>query len=419
MRKPRHENEEHLEETVRIGVSDDYIVLHRDVAPTDLDPTRTMGYAVEKAVGDFATAAGVKDFYFEPASEPDGKKEELHDGAILTWDTCAVIECKAREQATDNTEREFRWLTKKVNEAVKQVTRNIRRLSIGGPYPMQNGSGREITPDLNGLNKLGIVVIEHPSLPRGFTPDFSLARGIPCVVITRQEWEAIFGHLQSTHATVRYLARVAGDPIEVGTEVTRFLELALKDEIAIGGEHSAPIIPLKPTDKANGLFRSILDDISASPIGRGPDATEEVRIHLLAALDTVHVQHQQVLSSQLLHTMDEVFHSQGKVGELLQTYHLYAPEDPSLPMIVVSVASHMEEMVRGHLRFRSLLFLAEQGSQRDYPKSVAGFVLTPSRQGREFDVSAHFEEQMEPLDDEMIRNIMEYFAAGSKDQATA
>jgi hypothetical protein len=75
---------------------------------------------------------------------------------------------------------------------------------------LENLRGRQITVDGELLQWVAVVVVDHPSPPRRYTPELSNSK-LPVVVLLRRDWELLFEHLPSTHAVVGYIERVVAE----------------------------------------------------------------------------------------------------------------------------------------------------------------------------------------------------------------
>jgi hypothetical protein len=116
---------------------------------------------------------------------------------------------------------------------------------------LTNLRGRTVVFDGNNHRWLIVAVIDHANPPEGLQPPLSGAH--PAVVLLRRDWEFLFDQLKSTHAVGQYCERVAGEPLELGTEPLRYYELAQADaetEPQVldgpGPTISAPLLPLAP-----------------------------------------------------------------------------------------------------------------------------------------------------------------------------
>ncbi len=143
-------------------------------------------------------------------------------------------------------------------------------------------------------------------------PSSSSDPNLSYVILLRRDWEFLFAQLKSTYAVAQYLTRVAGTECQLGYEPLRYYALAEDDHNAepqaldpalLGGgvPISAPLLPRAPAadDDVNAfmLYRSILEDIAASPNLNGDEAG---RLRILAELDRLPVSHRSAIGRHLL-----------------------------------------------------------------------------------------------------------------------
>ena len=276
----------------------------------------SQGYAAEVATHDAAAVWGMPDFVFRPKTETTGRKRrELGDGFIVVGDLGLVLQVKSRslEAMSDDRTREHAWVQKKAAKALRQAQGTIRRLSANGTVELENLRGRSVPVDPTAHTWMSVVVIDHPRPPNASLPDLNGDEN--AIVLLRQDWEFLFDQLKSTHAVAGYLRRVAGEAIDLGTEPSRYYELALADAhaepdplppelIGPGQIVSTPLLPLEPAgtnDLAeHQLIRSVYEDFAVT---RLTSSTESDRLHTLAQLDRIPVGDRVNIGQFLLHAM--------------------------------------------------------------------------------------------------------------------
>jgi hypothetical protein len=128
------------------------------------------------------------------------------------------------------------------------------------------------------------------------------------------------GWLKSTYAVSRYLERVAGGSVELGTEIMRYFELAQADEATPPGpldptlrgqgwqQISSPLLPMRAAATDDDaprhlLVRMIFEDIA---LGGSLQGVETERLRFLAALDRLPVGHRGHLGEFILDGMEAV-----------------------------------------------------------------------------------------------------------------
>lgn len=277
-------------------------MMRRVPAASPLPGEASQGHAAEVATHDAAAVWGMPDFVFRPKTETEGRKRrELGDGFVLVGDLGLVLQVKSRslEAVTDNPAREQSWVQKKAAEALRQAQGTIRRIAANDTVELENLRGRSVPIDPASYSWISVVVVDHPRPPTEIVPDLNGDEN--AIVLLRQDWEFLFDQLKSTHAVARYVRRVAGEAIDLGTEPSRYYELALADaeaepeqlppELVGPGEiTSTPLLPLAPagTDDLaeHQLIRAIYEDFAITTL---KTSTEPDRLRTLAELDRVPV----------------------------------------------------------------------------------------------------------------------------------
>jgi hypothetical protein len=281
------------------------------------------GPAAETATHAAAAVWGLPDFVFLPITENVGSKtREIGDGIVLVANHGLVLQVKARNAASDDAEKEARWLIKQAGEAIGQGNGTIRRLRAGATT-LTNLRGREVTIDGDDYEWTTVVVLDHDDPPPDVTPDLLNAKH-PAVVLLRRDWQFLFDQLKSTHAVLAYLRRVADKPLELGAEPARFYRLAATD-------HSTepepvdprllntatttvpmPTLPFEPAASddldAHALIRMLLEDIAEVPLVADDDAApgESQRLMMLGELDRLPVRSRARIGRYVLDAMDTV-----------------------------------------------------------------------------------------------------------------
>lgn len=297
------------------------------------------GAAAEEATHTAAAEFGLPDFVYRAELRKLGSgTREPGDGLVIVGDLGVAIQVKSRVELTTDPEKERRWLTGVIDKAVKQGAGTIRQLKLK-PTTLTNRRDRTFEIDGNDQTWIVCVIIDHPDPPSGVMPALDAAKS-PTAVILRRDWEFLFEHLNSMHAVARYLKRVAGDPVELGTEPARYYELAKADLVAAPSEIdvallgpdgqpiSTPLLPLEPAglDDAAGhrMVRIIQEDIALSPVSA--EGTEYDRLAILADIDRFPVAARAELGRLLLQSLDDV--DAVPTGETVWRYRRLAGELP-------------------------------------------------------------------------------------------
>jgi hypothetical protein len=293
-------------------------MIRRVPAASPLPGEASQGYAAEVATHDAAAVWGMPDFVFRPKTETAGRgNRELGDGFLIVGDVGVVLQVKSRslEAVTDEPDRERGWIEKKSSDALRQARGTIRRMTAGGVTELKNLRGRSVPIDPAAHTWISVAVIDHPQPPDEIRPD--LGGDEHAVVLLRQDWEFLFDQLKSTHAVAQYLRRVSGEAIDLGSESSRYYQLALDDAnaqpevlpaelIGPGRTVSVPVLPLAPAagdDFAeHQLIRAIYEEFALAPL---TSSAETDRLRTLAELDRVAVGERANVGQFLMTAMKE------------------------------------------------------------------------------------------------------------------
>ena len=369
------------------------IAARRIPSATPLPTSMGQGYAAEAATRDAATLWGLPDFVYEAGEQRVGPgTRELGDGILIIGELGIVLQVKSRAALSSDPEKERRWLGKNITQALAQGAGTIRQLERQ-PAALTNLRGRTIDVDGNDHRWLIVVVIDHPDPPAGLQPP--LAEAHPAVVLLRRDWEFLFDQLKSTHAVGQYCERVAGEPLELGTEPLRYYDLASADaetepEVldGPGPTISAPLLPLAPAGsddlEAHYMVREVLEAI-ASP--RSLVANETDRLRVLAELDRLPVGHRANIGRFLLASMEEVL--PGPTGQIVwRMRSLRGPAGQAHLGFAVSSRSHSEELqdlFGWWVQLRHNDALTTRGDLEDL--TTVGVLLTPRDEGEKWDTT--------------------------------
>lgn len=403
-------------------------VIVRDVPDASLLPTDVeRGPAAEESTRVSAAWWGMPDFVFLPEQQRQGAGvRERGDGLVVADGIAAVIQVKARSAEPGTPEREKNWLTSNITKAIKQAKGSIRHLAYRREK-LTSVRDRRVEIDGGLYEWIAVVIVEHPLVPAGFKPSLDEAGQIPCVVLLRRDWEFLFEHLRSTRSVLHYLKRVAGDEIELGTEPSRYMEVALADEQAEvkdlpaelrgieGLAPDAPVLstphaPLDAADDGSLLFRIIMEDVATSPFG---ESSEADRLKLLTSLDTVPAAYRAELGRTLLEFMSKVSRHRGSTIRMESRVFVPHPGDQCPVLFIVASKFHSE--LRKHLFLRTRLHHHDYWTRAGgVAGSTIGILLTPSRHAkRDWDTSTAWIDGDQNIDDQEIAEMREYFKGGA------
>jgi hypothetical protein len=354
------------------------------------------GTAAEDATHDAAATWGLPDFVIKPFVGRTGSGvREVGDGLIYLATKGLVIQVKTRLEATDDADKEARWLTKKIAEGTRQAAGTVRRLQRV-TSAADNGRGRIVGID-SAASWTAVVIIDHLTIPVGYkiaAPDSA----VPTVVLLRRDWEFLFHQLRSTHAVVDYLRRVEDSTDTLGTEPERYFELARADAttppkpftgiIPPGAVHvSAPLLPTAPAgtddEQAHGIYRIMLEDIAKSAF----DGNETDRLRALAQLDHLPVAHRTELGRLLLDELNARPPGNPEEVRWRQRTIISTPGEPQLGFAVCS--KPVNDIIQESFRSWALLRHHERRDIDDLDIATSVCVLlTPRSDGlREWDTT--------------------------------
>lgn len=360
----------------------------RTIRPAALLPEGLdRGPGAEAATRGAAAFYGLPDFVFYPAVERRGPGvREIGDALLIAGQKGAAVQVKARQQATDDPDRERSWLVRKAAEGTRQATGTIRRLRYRQATRLENVRGGVISFWGRDISWVPVVVIEHPAPPE------DLVLGGDAVVLLRRDWEFLFEQLQSTVAVVDYLLRVAPmDPVALGLESLRYYEIAQADTAAaltpvdpafadlVVRNESTPVLPLRPAQRSN-LIRWVLEDIGEVPTAGLDDVQARHRLAMLAAIDSAPIAIREQMAETILSWLDQVQLAPPEAVWWRFRHYLYFGR----VHLIVGVTNQNREEMReafGHLvRLRHVERGERSAAQADL--TTVGVLLQPRTDGR-------------------------------------
>jgi hypothetical protein len=402
-------------------------VIVRDIPNASLlPPDLEVGPAAEDSTRVSAARWGLPDFVYLPEQQRQGAGvRERGDGLVVADGIAALIQVKARNASPGTPEREASWLMSAITKAIKQGKGSIRHLAHRREN-LTSARGRRVQIDGGLFEWIAVVIVEHPAPPAGFVPQLEEAGDTPCVVLLRRDWEFLFEHMRSTRAVLHYLKRVAGEATELGTEPSRYLQVAVADLQAEAKEMpeslrslaglgrddpvlSTPHAPLEAADDGALLFRVIMEDVATTHMGDTPEAD---RLKLLTSLDTVPAAYRPELGRTLLNFMKSVSRHRG--SSIKTETRVFVPHPGDQCPMVFMVASKLDSMMRNHLFLRTQLHHTEYWrSVGGVTRSTIGVLLTPnSSTERLWDTSTVWLDGEQGLDAQQVDDIRQYINGG-------
>lgn len=367
-------------------------IVGREIPPASvLAPGGPFGAAVEDATRATAAGAGLPDFVFKPTIVKKGSGiREVGDGTILSGRRGIALQVKARDAEGDTDDRARAWLLKNARAGLRQA-RGTVRTSLSNPrVRLTNLRGRAIDVRGGSVEWVPVVVLDHPNLPSGVVPEPDPAGS--SVVLTRQDWEFLWGQLRSATAIVDYVHRVSAEsPLELGSETNRYFDVAALDSdappaqpISWSTSHATAVassVPAVPQDPASAtdevgfaVFQRILDDLAATDFA----GDESIRLDLLSLIDQVAVAARAELGRLLLKRLIECADAPLGAHRLQHRIMFLGDGDLQLSFSTMTVLTgYHREMYRQWLMHRRQRFLSDSGSVGPVWPWTVGVLLTP------------------------------------------
>jgi hypothetical protein len=358
---------------------------------------------VEEATRAAAGRWGLRDLVLRPKVFAKGSGiRELGDGTILAGPRGISLQVKARGVTGDTPEKATKWMLKNAAHGLRQARGTIRTALLNPAVELTNLRGRIVTIRGSSVTWIPVVVIDHPDPPPTGVIPAPDPKG-PSVVLTRRDWEFLWDQLRSATAIVDYIHRVAEEePLELGAESNRYLELAEKDAQSPPGQlpdwipgtgavhTSVPLLPHDPaasTDRfGHAIFQRILEDIADTDF----TGDEADRITLLSNIDRVAVGERAELGRLLLRRLTGCAEAAPN-GHRMDHRIMYIDQGSfQLTFTTMSqLTDYHHEIYRSWLLLRRQDFLEKSGALGPiYPWTV-GVLLTPRADGsRPWDTTA-------------------------------
>jgi hypothetical protein len=355
------------------------------LAPGDVGP------AAEESTSGTAMTWGLPDFVFDSAVRSRGRgTRELGDVIVCVGALAAVVQVKARHEATDDPDRERSWLDKKIQKAAGQAKGTLRALDTAVTTTLINRRGAKVEITYADKSWVPVVIIDHPR-PEGCIP----AADAGAVVLWRRDWEFLFFQLKSTHAVIQYLHRISQlDPVPLGEEPHRYYALAAADAATPAAEmdttglvgtpqiSSVPLLPQPPagTDGLlyHGFLHQVLVDLAECP---RPDGFGEGEfLDVIAAVDMLPVGYRTELGQILWERLQRARRLPPGQARWDVRRYLAAGSPHFLFVVAPAFSPEVQTMFSPMVQLRHQQ-LIEARSDMDDVTSV-GIMLTPRFDGR-------------------------------------
>lgn len=377
---------------VYLRLSETGNIMGREIAPArDLPGFNQDGTVVENAVRAAAGSWGLRDLVLRPKVFAKGSGiRELGDGTILAGPRGISLQVKARGVTGDTPEKATNWILKNAAHGLRQARGTIRTALLNPAVELTNLRGRPVTIRGSSVAWIPVVVIDHPNPPPTGVIPARDPKG-PSVVMTRRDWEFLWDQLRSATAIVDYIHRVAEeDPLELGAESDRYLDLAEKDAQAPPNKlpdwipetealrTSLPLLPHDPAGSADrfghSIFQGILEDIANTDF----TGEEADRLMLLSHIDRVPVAARAELGRLLLQRLIRCAESSPGVHRV--DHRIMYIDHGALQLTFTTMSQltgYHREIYRSWLLLRRQDFLVQsRGLGPVYPWTV-GVLLTP------------------------------------------
>ncbi|MBC9956449.1 hypothetical protein [Yimella sp. cx-51] len=382
---------------VYMRLSPDGFVIGREIAAAqDLLDASQDGTIVEEAVRAAAGGWGLRDLVLQPKVFTKGSGvRELGDGTILAGPRGISLQVKARGVTADTPEKAAKWMIKNAARGLRQARGTIRSALLNPTVELTNLRGRTVTIRGKSVAWIPVVVIDHPNPPPTGVIPASDGKG-PSVVLTRRDWEFLWNQLRSATAIVDYIHRVGDEeePLELGAESNRYLDLAEKDAESapvklpawipeIGAQSmNMPVLPGDPAGSSDpfghAIFQRILEDIADTDF----TGNERDRITLLSHIDRVPVGARAELGRLLLRRL--VLCAEAAPDSHRVEHRIMYLDQSSLQLTFTTMSQltdYHQELYRSWLLLRRQDFLKKSGALGPvYPWTV-GVLLTPRPDG--------------------------------------
>jgi hypothetical protein len=390
---------------VYMRLAENGVVIGREIAPArDLLDASQDGTAVEEATRAAAGRWGLRDLVLKPKVFAKGSGiRELGDGTILAGPRGISLQVKARGVTGDTPEKATQWILKNAAHGLRQARGTIRTALLNPAVELTNLRGRTVAIRGSSVAWIPVVVIDHADPPPTGVIPAPDPKG-PSVVLTRRDWEFLWNQLRSATAIVDYIHRVAEDedPLELGAESNRYLDLAEKDAQSPPGKMpdwipetgaintNLPLLPYDPAASADrfghAIFQRILEDIADTDF----TGDETDRITLLSNIDRVAVGARAELGRLLLRRLTGCAEAAPN-GHRMDHRIMYIDQGSfQLTFTTMSqLTDYHHEIYRSWLLWRRQDFLEKSGALGPiYPWTV-GVLLTPRPDGsRPWDTTA-------------------------------
>ncbi len=381
------------------------------------------GYQSEQQVIDIALSWGFPENVYFPAVISKGSAtREISDLLLISGKRAVVVQTKSRNAENDDLQKIERWVKREFEKAARQGRGSIRSLNRTDEL-FENGRGSKLS--LQGSHfEIGVLVIlDIPEVPEQLVLDAD--SNVGTLVITLTEFEFLFTHLKSVSAVIRYVFRVSAiGPVELGSEIQRFISLAMADNEAALAKPasdpsndayrlSTPILPLEPVgirdEEAHLFFRQVCEIIGAFATETGADPIALAMI--FGGIDDLPVQSGEMLGRFIL---DGLHHFQSQDDGLEQfnwKFRFIFQEERGL-RFVFGVSKKFDSQ-RTNEMFVSRLRVTHHQFQRDSAnleeKLTIGVLVTPRDTWPGFDVGLMVIDDRQQLSEEDFESYVSFW----------
>jgi hypothetical protein len=221
-----------------------------------------------------AAELGVRDFVYHPVTIRKGEAfREVSDGLLLVGNRGAILQVKARESDADTDHKLSSWISKKVDEGVRQV-RGTRRTMLREAVTVESLRGHTRALPA-GLDLPGVVLLDVDRVP---TATGVVLDDDRTIAMTVQDWRTLNRMIRSTAGVIDYVDRVvaAGVPAELGNEEARYGALALADQKVSGS--GFPVLPPEGLSERDEMFVELVREWIDSDLAVSITEPDHVRL---------------------------------------------------------------------------------------------------------------------------------------------
>lgn len=383
----------------------------------------TRGYQSEKSVKEIALEWGFPENVYSRAVISKGSAtREVGDLLLVSGKRAVVLQVKSRNAENDDLEKIKRWVKREVGKAAGQGKGSIRSMEQSDQV-FENGRGTKLSLQGSKLEIGVLVVLDIPAVPEQLVVEVN--PDSKTLVITLTEFEFLFGQLKSVSAVIRYVFRVSSmDPVELGTEIQRFMSHAMADNDVSLAKHamnlpngayrlSTPVLPLEPVgirgEEAHLFFRQVCEIIGAFATETGADPVALSTI--FGGIDDLPVQSGEMLGRFILDGLGFFQSQEDGHGQFNWKFRFIFQEE--LGLRYVFGVSKKFDTQRTNEMFVSRLQITHHQFQRDSTnfegKLTIGVLVTPRNTWPGFDVGVMVIDDRQQLSEEDFESLVSFW----------